>query len=323
MLEYLSDDEIYGRAERRAARKARRAQRKRQRKQRRRDTPRGRQRRQKRRGQRRSRRETFRAKVGRKPSRGARRRAEGRPSRIARIALAPARGAFLTAVRLNVGKLATKLVRVYSKPGGKKKLMEFWRKFGGKWKGLRKRINKGAKASISNDELGAIGVAAIAAIAAPIMIAVAAIIKSFKAGGGKREKQEFDDVIELGKEELATNPEYDNMTTAFMDGEEVAVMQRPEDYEGLDDEEEEEEFGPAFSFVSLSGFLFKTVFMLCFITFENPVMIVLATIVSSYCLLGVFLLPFQIAGKQWVEWYYKPINNFIHALSKTIQNVRK
>lgn len=292
MLEYLSDDEIYGRAERRARRKKRKAKRKAKK------------------AKRQTKRSERRKRKGKRPSRKERRKKEGRPSRIARIGLAPARGAFHTAVRTNIGKLATKLVRIHSKPGGPEKLHEFWRKFGGKWKGLRKSINKGGKASISNDEVG-VAMAAVAAVAAPLMIAAAALIKQFKAGGSKQEMEDYEDIIEMGKEELATNPEYDNMSTADMEGEDMAVMYNDDDY---DDDDIPRTTG--FSFTSLSGMLFKTIFIIPTLSLENPVLIFLATIISSYCVIGVFLFPFKMAGKTWAELYYRPVNWLLNAFTK-------
>jgi len=321
MLEYLSDDEIYGRAERRArkaSRKSKRATRKAQRRARK-GTPRGKARRQRRRSDRASRKSSHRTRTGRKQTRKSRRQAEGRPSRIARIGLAPARGAFHTAVRMNVGKLATKLVRVYGKQGGKKKLEEFWRKFGGKWKSLSKSMSKGAKASISNDEFigEPVTFAAVAAVAAPIMIAAAALIKTMKAGGSKGEMEELDEVIEYGKEELATNPEYDNQGTAYMDNQDVAVMQRGAGDEEYDDDDDFPTMG---SFFSLGGLLFKSLFMLSVMTIENPVLLFLSSILVSYCILGVLLLPFHLAGKNWVWFYYKPVNFLLYGFTKMVKS---
>jgi len=318
-LEYLSDDAIYGRArrrKRRASRKAKRAQRKQQRRTRRASGGTRKEKRQMRREQRATRKSAHRTRTGRRQTGKARRKAEGRPSRIARIGLAPARGAFHSAARLNVGKMATKMVRIYNKPGGKEKLKEFWRKFGGKWGSLRKSINKGAKASISADEFGAVGIAAVAAVAAPIMIALTALIKSFKAEGSDAEMGEFEDVIDLGKAELRDNPEYDNQTTAYMNEEDVAVMQRDDAYADYDyDDDDIPRRSQGFSFFSISGLLFKSILMLGFIPTTSIWAYVLAP-VMLYCVVAFFLLPLQMTGKKWVYPLYQPLNWIMYEGSK-------
>jgi len=315
-LDYLSDDEISGKRERqarRAARKARRERRKRERRARK-ETPKGKQRRRRRREERRERKKDFRKAAGKKESRAAKRRREGRPSRIARIGLAPARGAFHTAVRLNLGKTATKMVRVYEKKGGKKKLMEFWRKFGGKWKSLRKSINKGAKASISADELGQAGVG-VAAIAAPIIIAITALIKEFKAGGSAEEQEELQDVIDMGLDALANDPKYEDMKgTAYMNDENVAVLSS-EDDEDYDDDDIPTR---GMSFYSLSGLLLKSILMLGMIPPSSVWQYVIA-LPLLYMVIAFLLLPFQMLGKIWVYPIYQPINWLMYGFTKLLK----
>lgn len=74
-----------------------------------------------------------------------RRRRKDRPKsgRGKKVFLAPARGAFLTLVRLNVRGLATKLQQATSK--SKKDVEEFWKKMGGSFNKLNETVNKGAK----------------------------------------------------------------------------------------------------------------------------------------------------------------------------------
>jgi hypothetical protein len=60
-----------------------------------------------------------------------------------KIALAPARGAFLSLIRLNVRGLATKLQQSIAKGGDKTK--GFWTKVGGDFDKLKDAVNKGAK----------------------------------------------------------------------------------------------------------------------------------------------------------------------------------
>jgi hypothetical protein len=60
-----------------------------------------------------------------------------------KIALAPARGAFLSLIRLNVRGLATKLQQSIAK--GSDKTKGFWTKVGGDFDKLKDAVNKGAK----------------------------------------------------------------------------------------------------------------------------------------------------------------------------------
>jgi hypothetical protein len=117
---------------------------------------------------------------------------------LKKIGLAPARGAFLLLVKLNVRGLATKLQQSIQK--GSDKTKAFWSKVGGNFDKLKAEINKGAKkkpllgikkkgisgaTSVEYLEPG-IGIepatltAAAAAIAAasPILLAVSKLFKS-------------------------------------------------------------------------------------------------------------------------------------------------
>lgn len=96
-----------------------------------------------------------------------------------RIALAPARAAFLSVVLLNFRGLATKLAAALKKnPDRTKKL---WNKLGGNFNKFSDAINKGAqkKRILGIDEsIEGIGsVAALAATAAPILVAVVKFLK--------------------------------------------------------------------------------------------------------------------------------------------------
>ena len=64
-----------------------------------------------------------------------------RPGR--KIALAPARGAFISLIRLNVRGLATKLQQSIAK--GSDKTKKFWTKVGGDFNKLKSNVDKGAK----------------------------------------------------------------------------------------------------------------------------------------------------------------------------------
>lgn len=123
--------------------------------------------------------------------------------KVAKVGLAPARAAFLTVVTLNGLKVATKLVRIWKKEGGKDKIIKFWQKFGGDVDKLKQAISKGAKEQISGDQIG-FAIGAALATAAPIIIALAPLIKEFRAGGDESEMREFEGGIYQAKRDLAS-----------------------------------------------------------------------------------------------------------------------
>ena len=131
---------------------------------------------------------------------------------LATIPLAPSRTAFLGLVRLNVLKLADKLVQAENKKPGS--VQALWKKMGGDFNVLKNVINQGAKKGKLSG-IGAAGeVEAILAAATPIVVAVVGLLT--KLGIKKKgQKDELDEAIEQGKEELQNNP--DVMKTAGVD----------------------------------------------------------------------------------------------------------
>lgn len=126
--------------------------------------------------------------------------------KVAKVAVAPARIAFLTVVSLNGVKLASKLARVWNKPNGKETLKKFWDSFGGDFNKLKAAIIKGSKQQISGeDQVGAVALTTAIATATPIMVALVPIIKQFKAAGSPEEASDFNDSVEQGKKDLADN----------------------------------------------------------------------------------------------------------------------
>ncbi len=95
--------------------------------------------------------------------------------KVAKVGLAPARGAFLTLVSLNALKLAKKLAKGWQKDP--EKIKSFWRKFGGDPDKLKKAIIKGSKTQIQG-----IGFALESAIATatPIIVAATKLMKELK-----------------------------------------------------------------------------------------------------------------------------------------------
>jgi len=95
--------------------------------------------------------------------------------KVAQIALAPARAAFLGAVSLNVLKLATKLKKAWLQD--KEKVKKFWKDFGGKEEKLLKAINKGSKSNLSGNADVGIALEAAMATALPIILKVVKMLK--------------------------------------------------------------------------------------------------------------------------------------------------
>ncbi len=93
-----------------------------------------------------------------------------------KLVLSPGRNAYLALIALNVHKLATNLARV-----DVKQLREKWEKLGGNFEKLQNAINKGkAKKSILGIGFEPTSTAAALAAAAPVIIAMAVLIKSLK-----------------------------------------------------------------------------------------------------------------------------------------------
>lgn len=145
--------------------------------------------------------------------------------KVAKVAIAPARAAFLTVVSLNALKLATKMVRVWQQPNGKATLTKFWQGFGGNMAALKKAIIKGSKQQISADEIGAAGaVTAAIATATPIIVALVPIIKNFKAAGSKQEAAEFNEGVNEGKKELAESEDVPKARASMPKNKDAGVM---------------------------------------------------------------------------------------------------
>jgi hypothetical protein len=91
-----------------------------------------------------------------------------------KLVLSPGRNAYLALIDLNVHKLATNLARV-----DEKLLRKKWEKLGGNFDKLKNAINRGkSKKSILG--IGVVETATLLAAAAPVIIAMAVLIKSLK-----------------------------------------------------------------------------------------------------------------------------------------------
>lgn len=157
----------------------------------------------------------------RKESRGERR--ERVKTKIAKIAVAPARGAFLLMIKANMLKLANKFVKGANKDSDK--LKKFWAKFGGNWEDLQKAIAKGSGQTISGywDKLLSksdknwnkqmIGepmtLTAGLAVATPLLIAAATLFKELGVFDGKQDEEDLEVSIDTGLDIIENDPNFE------------------------------------------------------------------------------------------------------------------
>ena len=171
---------------------------------------------------------------GRKASRGGAPRAkktkaekkQGRKrvfKKVKKVAIGPARAAFLTVVRLNALKTGTFLARIWQMPNGKETLSKFWNGFGGDVTKLKQTISKGSKQTINADEIGS-AVAAAIATATPILIALAPILKQFKVARSKKEAKEFDQGVEGGRKELSEDNDVPESKMSMPKNKDVGIV---------------------------------------------------------------------------------------------------
>lgn len=123
---------------------------------------------------------------------------------IMKVGMVPTRGAFISAVSLNLFNLATRLTQLKEK--NPNAVTKFWENFGGDMKKLNKAILKGLSvkrkkaekkakrkgSEVSGDsEIGSVTAGAVIAIALPIVTAVLKLFssnKSDKAGDDKHDQ---------------------------------------------------------------------------------------------------------------------------------------
>lgn len=147
-----------------------------------------------------------------KDERKERRKRQG--SRVGKIALAPARAAFLVVVSVNGLNLAKKLEKAWKKD--KSKVISFWIKFSGKENALKEAIEKGSKA-----QLGVVVAAGVLATAVPIIIKVGELLK----GLGFGDDEEINDGIDAGLKEIEINPDFEkDYTNEYVPKDNVGVV---------------------------------------------------------------------------------------------------
>ena len=120
---------------------------------------------------------------------------------VAKVAIAPARAAFLLAISLNLVKLAKRMEQAYKKD--KEKVLKFWSKFGGEPDKLKQAIEKGSKSKLNGD-LGVVAASTVA-LATPLIIAAVKLfseLKSDKAGDTDKDTP----VLDALKDSIADEP---------------------------------------------------------------------------------------------------------------------
>lgn len=239
---------------------------------------------------------------------------KGKPKKVAVISLVAVRTAALTVINLNLLKTATKLARVWVKPGGKDDINRAWVKLGGDVNAIKKAIAKGSKQTISGDDMGVAVETAIAA-ATPALIILAAIIKKYGAGGDSAEASEFDEGIQLGKETLDGDLDIKKGNVIIPGGGDVGLVP------GGGDEPVAGSLGlnPATISCVLPLMISQTISGW---EITYPVLYFIGTFINLYCVIGLLFAPFAVGmfgdrlkaialpyfsvPAEWV--FYKPIN---------------
>lgn len=250
----------------------------------------------------------------------------GLKQKVKKVGLLPARAAFLSVVTLNGLKLGTKLARVWKQPAGKTKLTAAWQKLGGDLGKLKTAISKGANETISGDEVG-VALEAALATAVPIILIMAPLIKEFKAGGDAQEMADFDAGLNGARDDLANDPSFETGYTDKIVGK-VPVAAVPKgdvkSKGGSGDGDSQADF------FSPLGICFKTPLLIGLLNLENPILVFLASIISAYCILGLFVVPFYelnlFGGKKFVSFYFdlpkKIWNRSIVSLTNIFSDVK-
>ena len=146
-----------------------------------------------------------------------------------KIALAPARGAFLAIVRLNVKKTAVKLFRSLQDPERKKRLSRKWCRLGGSFRKLEQAINKGAaKYNRRNQIKGMEDPAMIGVPLATMLAAAAPILAALREflGSAQEIKDQAQNLFSSGGSGGSGGSEYQETANdeSFQDGESVGEI---------------------------------------------------------------------------------------------------
>lgn len=164
--------------------------------------------------------------------RKAERKARPKKRILLKVGAAPARNAFLKLVALNAFGMAVRLQQALNNPTQKEKLLSKWQKLGGNKNNLINNINKGYKLASKRGKTKGVQkigepvtIAAILAIATPIVAALAEFLPKITKGKADQAVQDISETAAAQKEASQSNST-DNSTK------EVVTMQKSSDSHG-------------------------------------------------------------------------------------------
>lgn len=152
---------------------------------------------------------------------GRRKKSGKKKHRVAKIAMAPARAAFLEATRLNILQLGNKLAKLYKK--NPSEVANFWDKFGGDVEKLKRAISQGSKQKLSGDQVGAVALAAGVASALPIVLKAIDMFKKFGLHDSDDEKQ-AQNFTDVAQGQLEKDPEVTKTKATLPPGEKAGKI---------------------------------------------------------------------------------------------------
>lgn len=249
--------------------------------------------------------------------------------------VAPMRMAFLTLVRLNVFKLATKMAIGWKKDP--REIEKLWTNLGGKVDELKKTIIKGSKQQLAGPTMG-IAVEAAIASATPILLA---ILKKLKGMGHEKEGGAMDESVQAGidaaaeqvnngtitQEHLESMPP-DSGDNHIKDATSVTTEAPTDQTKELIDKSAMivpiVPGGPSQgSFMSVMGICFKTPFLIMVMNFsKGSFLFSIGSFVNLYCIIGVIIIPFYLNGR--MKWYFDtPVKAFYFLISITKKSFTK
>ena len=158
---------------------------------------------------------------------GATKKTKTKKRTVAKIAIAPARNAFLLVVSLNLLGLGKKMYLGWKKDSSR--LINWWVKLGGKPDALKKAIVKGSKQNLSGGTLG-IATEVTLTSALPIIVAVSKILSDMGVTT-KKEKKDEDTKIESLKKSMLDDSSIDKSSVNLPEGSNTAILKNSSDSE--------------------------------------------------------------------------------------------
>jgi hypothetical protein len=145
--------------------------------------------------------------------------------KVAKVAVAPARNAYLLAVSLNALGLGKKLAKGWKKDS--QRLISFWTKLGGNSSALKKAIEKGSKQTLSGEDEMGVALEVTLATALPIIVATTKILKDLGVTSPKEQSDE-QNAINQSKKDLANDESVPKGTAELPEGTESGKEGTPD-----------------------------------------------------------------------------------------------